>query len=351
MVVVGKSPHGGDIYTNKVKYDFSANINPLGLPKEIINEYLNCTPYLDKYPDPYCGALREAISLKDKVPYDNIICGNGAADIIYSYFSLFMNKKALIIGPTFSEYEQALATNCVKFDYYLVKEENNFKLNDELINYLKNNQYDLIIICNPNNPTGVLTHNKLLLEMLKLNINLFVDECFMDFVKDNDNYSLIRYLNKYPNLFILKAFTKIYAMAGIRLGYGITSNKETLKEMSSNTQAWNVSVVAQRCGVVACTLNDYIIKSLDYIEEQRNYLMNNLTRLGFKCYESHVNFIFFKGPKELDTKLKEKGILIRNCSNYISLDISKDYSYYRIAVRREEENKELIKMVKEIIHG
>lgn len=349
MVVFGKSPHGGDIYTNKIKIDFSANINPLGLPDSIKEAIINNVNSLESYPDPYCNELRKAISIKEDVEFDHIICGNGAAELIYSLFNTFYGKKALIVGPTFLEYEKALKCNNINFDYYLLKEEDGFLLNDKFTNYLDKNYYDLIILNNPNNPTGLLVDDDLLIRILKkikeINSFLFIDECFMDLV--SVNHSLVKYIKDYPNLFILKAFTKSYAMPGIRLGYGICSNHDIINKMSDNTQVWNVSSIAQICGVAALKEVGFLNKSISYIEKEKEYLLSNLRKFGFVCYEGTANYIFFKAIKDLDTMLLKRGIMIRNCSNYISLTDC----YYRIAVRTHEENMELIRNIKELLNG
>ncbi len=351
MIIKGITEHGGDIYKNDVEYDFSTNINPFGMPNNIKEAIINNIDNLSKYPDPYCLQLRNAISKKEKVACDNIICGNGAADLIYQYVKSFENKKCLIIEPTFSEYEKALTANNAVIDYYYLKEEDDFSLNNNFINYIKQHHYDLIVICNPNNPTGLLINKDMIKKILKILKNnngyLFLDECFNDLVLNADEYSLVNEINNYPNLFILKAFTKSYGMAGVRLGYGICSNSELLQEMSKNTQDWNVSYLAQIAGIEALNNQEFVLETVNYLEKEKKYLIEELKKLEFKLYNSSANYIFFKGQKNLKEELLKKKILIRSCKNYPGLN---EY-YYRIAVKMHKENEILIERMKEVING
>ena len=351
MVITGRSIHGGDIYKNKVKYDFSSNINPYGLPENVKKEIVRIAGEVDKYPDPYCLDLRKAISDVKGFRIDNIIASNGAGELIYSFASLYRGKKAIIVGPTFLDYEKACIVNEVNYSYYYLKEENGFLLSKSFLDYLKISEFDLVIINNPNNPTGLLVDQDILIEIAKIckdkNSFLFIDECFMDFVINNSEYSLEKYIDNFDNLFILKAFTKSYAMAGIRLGYGVCNNQDILNHLSESTCVWNVSTIAQKCGAVAIKEKEYLDESIKYIKKERDYLITNLRDLGFVCFNGETNYLFFKAFIGLDKKLLERGILIRSCANYPILD----ESYYRIAVRTKKENEILINNIREITNG
>ena len=206
-----------------------------------------------------------------------------------------------------------------------------------------------MFICNPNNPTGIPMAKKDMLNILykcvEKNVILVVDECFIDFLIDEEEYSITRELINYDNVIILKAFTKIYAMAGIRLGYLMCSNKGILSKISGIGQPWSVSTVASKCGVAALAEVGYVLRTKEYIKENREYLIKELINLGYKVFKSEVNYILFRTKNTMiKEKLEERGVLIRSCSNYRNLNDT----YFRIAVKSREDNFYLISCLKEI---
>ena len=351
MIINGKSKHGGDIYTNEIKIDFSTNVTPLGTPKEIKDEIIKNVDKLAIYPDPYCKDLINKLAKKENLKPTYFILGNGASELIYNFAYTLRKKKALIISPTFSEYEDSLKVYDIEYDYYFLKEELDFNLDTDFLDFLKIHHYDCLYICNPNNPTGKLIKKELLIKIcdycLKENIQIFLDECFYDLVDDDVKYSMKDYVELYPNLFILRAFTKSYGMAGLRLGYGICSNQELLIKLSNLVQLWNISTLAVVAGKVALDLDESIKKIKEIIKIEKAYLKQELLNLNFIVFDSTANFLFFKAERDLDKKLKEKGILIRSCANYPSLN----NQYYRIGIRLHQDNEILIKTIKEIYHG
>lgn len=340
--------HGGDIYNHKNVLDFSTNINLLGTPEAVIQAACEGVKFSQGYPDINCSNLTEAISMAEEVPMDYIICGNGAADLIFSLVLGKKPKKALIPVPSFYEYEQALSSvDCSLVCYELV-EEKGFCLQVDFLDEITE-ELDIIFLCNPNNPTGALIEPNLLMEILKLceqyNILLVVDECFMDFVDEKEMYSMKESCMNSKNLFILKAFTKLYAMPGLRLGYGISGNLELIKRMKEVSQPWSVSTPAQFAGIAALKEKEYVKISLDLIKKEKAYLVDELTKMNFKIYASKANYIFFQGKPGLYRECLNKGILIRDCSNYRGLR----EGYYRIVVNTHEENKRLVEVLKEVI--
>ena len=353
--------HGGDIYSAKERFaamenspevlDFSANINPLGLPdgvKIVLKESIDS---FDAYPDPLCRELVLSLSVYEEVPVEWIFCGNGAADIIYRTVSAIKPKKAMVLAPTFAEYEEALNTVSCTVTRFKLYESNNYQLQEDFLDALTEDM-DMLFLCNPNNPTGQLIPREFLLIVLKrcreLNILLFVDECFNDFLEEPTVYSVKEYMQEYDNLLILKAFTKIYAMAGIRLGHCITSNKELIKKLHEAGQPWSVSTPAQMAGIQAIKEREYLTRAKALIQEEREYLTENLKRCDFTVFPSNANYIFIKDAcnrqKPLYEMLFEKGILIRNCDNYHGLSSG----YYRICIRRHEDNIKLIEVLEEV---
>lgn len=336
--------HGGDIYSKPYRLDFSANINPFGMPESVKAAAMEGVVKSVHYPDVQCRKLREEIAKKEMVPEEWIICGNGAAELIFSLVRARNPRKALIISPGFAEYEQALRQSECKISFYQLEKENGFLLREGYLKYLQED-IDIAFLCNPNNPTGILIPNKILNEILKIckekRIFLVLDECFLEFVSSRLQNFQKEKLKEIPEMFIIKAFTKMYGMPGLRLGYGLCANVELLNKMRQGLQPWNVSLPAQMAGIAACTEQDFVQRTQEYISEERNFLVNELKKLRFQVYASQANYIFFEAPFNLFSVCEKEGILIRDCSNYRGLS----KGYYRIAVKTRDENKELIRVL------
>lgn len=363
-----KNPHGGA--KEKSIIDFSASVNPLGAPASVIEAAKEALEEIDRYPDPYAEDLVKAIATYEGVPSDYIICGNGASEIIYSYCAALKMEKALEIAPTFAEYEEAVRACGGEMLRYTCKADDyaagyDFVPGDDFSDCLSEVKPSVVFICNPNNPTGKLFSKefieKILIETKALSARVFMDECFMDL--SDGTWSSKEFLKEYPNLFILKAFTKTFAVPGLRLGYGLCADEKLLAKMSELMPPWNLSSVAQAAGVAAAREAEYIKKAKELIARERAYLIKELSALGFKTVSSEANFILFydsrnkrhvdcseqpshadnekepgAGGANLKEQLLEKGIAIRDCANFPGLS----EGWYRIAVRNHEDNKKLI---------
>ena len=344
MLYNTKNPHGGDIYAGKVLLDFSANTNPFGTPQAVQDAIIEALPRLHRYPDPYCRKLVSAIAEHEAVPKNYILCGNGAADLIYAYGRAVHPKKAAMLAPTFSEYAQGLS-DC-KISYYFLQESKDFSLDSGILDFLRREKPEVLFLCDPNNPTGQLTDPDLMEAILEcchdLSIRLFLDECFLDLTKDG--VSRKNDLARYPELFLLKAFTKSYGMAGVRLGYGLSADTGLLEAMSRSQQPWNISSLAQAAGIAALKQQGFLQKTIETVEKERVFLSASLARLGFRVIPSDTNYVLFQAGVGLADALREKGILIRNCDNYPGLCPG----WYRIAVRLPEENQALIRAMEEV---
>ena len=334
------NPHGGDIYGGGVKLDFPANTTPFGTPKGILDAVSAALPEVHRYPDPYCRSLVDDIADFEGVDKKYILCGNGAAELIYAYCAAVHPKTALELAPTFSEYALGLTRVSCNVKYYYLTPDNDFRLDEHFLYHLEDTTPEAVFLCNPNNPTGALIEPELLKKILDFckesHIRLFIDECFLDL--SDDGISMKPYLQDYPNLFLLKAFTKSYGMAGIRLGYCLCSDAELLKAMAQAVQPWNVSSLAQAAGIAALKEGAFLQKTKALIQSERLWLKEKLEGFGFRVCPSSVNYLLFHGPEDLHQKLKQQGIAIRNCDNYPGLTSG----WYRIAVRRHEENEILI---------
>ena len=298
--------HGGDIYRHPDVIDFSVNTNPLGTPESVKRAVQESVAKIEHYP--------EAV----------------------------WPQKALVIAPSFSEYEEALRSVGAEVEYYYLCEEDNFQIREDYVDKLSE-EIDMIFLCNPNNPTGQTIDRDMLIKILdrckKQNIVVILDECFLEFLDEPNRYEMSDLRGEYPNLLIIKAFTKIFSMPGLRLGYAISSNQDILEEMSWKLQQWNVSVPAQMAGVAALEKpKEYIRQTREYVSGQREYMRNILKMMGYVVFASKANYLFFKGRPGLEKEALEAGFLIRDCQNYEGLS----EGFYRIAVRTKEENERLI---------
>ncbi len=334
--------HGGDIYTDHIRIDFSTNINPFGPSKGVLEAAAKSLASIGCYPDVMCRKLGKALAESIHVPEEQLIFGNGAADIIYSLVTAVKPGKALLLAPSFSEYEQALKAAGCRIEYYQLKEETGFALSGAYVEALTE-ELDMIFLCSPHNPTGRKIEKVLLEQILdrcrELGIRMVLDECFYEFLEEPDRCTMQENIKGAPQLFLLRAFTKMYAMPGLRLGYGISSDQELLEQIGLVRQPWSVSNVAQAAGIAALKEPDRAAMTRAYIKEERRWMEERLLELGVICYPSDANYMLVKGPRDLGEQLKRQGILIRDCQNYRGLEPG----YYRIAVKRREENEELIK--------
>lgn len=346
MLYRTKNPHGGDVYEQKIWLDYSANTNPYGTPQGVVDAMKKTMSELHHYPDPYCRELVQAIAEFEDLPREYILCGNGAAELIYAYCDAVKPRSAMELAPTFLEYALGLERVGCRVEHYLLNQENNFDPGEEFLERLEKQKPEAVFLCNPNNPTGRSIPAQLLEKTVELctqnDIRLFLDECFLDL--SDDGISMKGHLKDYPNLFILKAFTKSYGMAGVRLGYGLCADGDLLARMSMAVQPWNVSSLAQAAGVAALKETLFLQKTKTLILEERQWLKTELESLGFWVCPSTANYLLFYGVKDLHAALREYGIAIRNCDNYQGLAPG----WYRIAVRRHEENKQLIDAIRQV---
>ena len=340
--------HGGDIYSRHIEHDFSSNINPLGLPDEVLLEISDSLWRCGNYPDPSCRELIRAISDSEWFPSGRIVCGNGAADLIYRIVSAFKPRRALVCAPTFSEYEKALTEYGCTIRQHFMNQENDFRLTCDILSDITSD-IDILFLCNPNNPTGHTIPPELMerisAKCRETRTFLVVDECFLDFVEGGRERSARQFLS--DNSAILKAFTKIYAMPGIRLGYALFGSSEAAEKAASTGQAWSVSTPAQAAGIAALRLDGYVEKTVEVISTEREFIQNGLRSLGLEYVPSEANFILFRRGLPLDEMLSQRGIALRNCENYDGLEPG----WFRTAVRLREENALLLAALREVLNG
>ena len=345
MLINEKNPHGGDIYTHTGLLDFSANINPFGIPEAVRSAAAQAIDNCTAYPDPYCRILRKRLSEKERIPADWILCGNGAAELIYSFaYSIPKEKPVLIVSPTFSEYQTALSAAGIKADHFMLKEQNGFILDDSIMN-LNFSRYSALFICTPNNPTGITVQPQLLEMLAGTGIRLFCDMCFMDMTSSAGLYNVPELLKEYSNLVILKAFTKSFAIPGLRLGYVLCSDVDFLASMSEKTPCWNVSIPAQEAGCTALECREWLSDTVKAIEHEHFRVASALSSMGIKVFPGEANFLLLYSDSDLYGRLLKQGILVRDCSNYPGLR----KGFVRIAIRLPEENSRLLEAIQEVL--
>jgi len=342
--------HGGifsdDLDYNPSLLDFSSNVNPLGFPSKVRDVFKNLS-HVSIYPDPNSNELRIHLQKYTGIPKNQIVVGNGATEIIYNYCNAFLRKqKVLIPIPTFGEYESAAKLNSATL--YFFKTMN---LNKNLSNFqdMISNK-NCIILCNPNNPTGVLTKKKNMLKILESAYDksamVFLDECFIELVPSG-NESVVSYLKEFDNLFILRSLTKSFGLAGLRVGYGL-GNKKMIEILQKIKIPWNVSGIAQKSSIKSLSDKSHLPRTLNLIRKESKFLMKSISKIkSFTCYNSDTNFILIKSKIKsniIQKRLLKRNILIRDCNTFRGLD----NNFIRIAVRTHKENLKLVEALREL---
>lgn len=341
------SIHGGDIYRNKVSLDFSVNTNPLGMPDSVRQALYRAAEECGRYPDIRAEHLTQEIASRDQVDKSFLLCGNGASELLLAVVHAIRPRETLIPVPSFFGYEKAAMGGRGKILFYEMKKEYQYQLDFGVLSLLSET-IDLLFLANPNNPVGNLLEDSLLFSLLEIckekGIYVVLDECFLEFTRDAGQESMLGKLEDYPNLVVIRAFTKIYGIPGVRLGYLASSGQDLLENIKKQLPEWNVSTFAQMAGAAACREKEYVELTRAYVEEERSYLSKGLEELGIKVFPSQANFLLIFTETELYEALLEREILIRSCKNFIGLD----RGYYRIGIRSHKENKVFLKAVRDI---
>lgn len=358
--------HGGDLYGAALQsrraegelLDFSSNINPLGVQPKVREAVSRAMERVEQYPDPLCRRLVAALAEKERVREEQLLCGNGGADLIYRFAYGLRPKKAMLPAPAFAEYEEALR----QVDTEMIFQNLNHKkqVDDAFVEALPGD-VDAVFLCNPNNPTGLLTERGRILKLLekagRTGTLVFLDECFLDFAEEDveaadgapEGYTLKDYLEEFPNLVILKSFTKMYAIPGLRLGYVLSSDRGLLERMRLAGQPWSVGGLAQEAGIAALEDAEFPRRTREFVKRERSFLKAEMEKLGFFVYDGAANYLCFcvPGERAFYEKMLEQGIVIRRCGNYRNLDAE----HYRVAVRAHEENRRLLEAFRTVLHG
>lgn len=356
--------HGGDIYGLEREtgipapewLDFSANINPLGMPKDVWISVIPAGLSAVCYPDPTCRQLRDGLAAAHGISGEMILCGNGGADLIYRIAYAMRRElaeaggsparpwKALVPAPAFLDYGQALEQAGAQVAAPIMGTD--FMLQETILDQITPD-IAVMFVCTPNNPTGLLIDPQLLERLVErtgqTGTRLVVDESFLDFVPDGKTRSLIGRLATHPHVVVLRSFTKMYAMPGIRLGYALSADLDFLKRVEQAGQCWSVNALAMAAGLAALKESDYVEASVRYLQKERPWMKAELERLGAQVWDGQANYLFFRMPgcTDLYERLLAHQIIIRRCCNYPGLT----KEYYRVAVKRHEQNEKLLRLM------
>ena len=338
--------HGGDIYRNQIRLDFSVNTNPLGMPDPVKEALHQAVEEAENYPDIRAQALSAAVAEQLQVQKEQLVFGNGASELFHAVLHAIKPSKILIPVPSFLGYEEAAKAIDCEVIFYEMKKEENFCLTDRILDVLDEN-ISLVFLANPNNPVGNLVEPELIFQIAEkcrqCDITLVLDECFMELTGKEQTYSFFKRLDEFPNVVVIRAFTKLYAIPGVRLGY-LVCEQNLAEKIRLQLPEWNLSVFAQRAGVAAIKEQEYIARAVVCIQTQRQFLLEELQAAGCSVFDSDADYLLFYSEMPLYELFLQRGILIRDCSNFRGLQ----RGYYRIAVKSEEQNRMFAEVLREI---
>lgn len=353
--------HGANLFDLSSKFnisedkflDFSSNVNPFGACPSAKEGIISNIDKVSIYPDPNYSKLKKAISNYCKCKVDHILLGSGSTELISSFTTIINPRNALIISPTYSEYERELKKLSCNISYYFSKKEDDFKIDvEDLIHTINDDAYDLVVICNPNNPTGFAFTQEEIKEILKYcSTYIMLDETYVEFI-DANTFSSTSLTDRFSNLFIIRSTSKFFSTPGIRLGYALCSNKMILDKMNEKLDLWNINIFATLMGEIMFDDLNYIYSTLEKIKTEYDYLFKELSSIrGLKVYPSSSNFILCEiTSKKLTASslydiLIKNNIIIRDCSSFDTLD----EFFFRVCILKHSDNMLLVKFLKEIL--
>lgn len=358
--------HGGNIdriaklynLERKQIIDFSCNTNPYGFPKQVKKTLIDHIKDIQHYPDPGYEELKETLAAHNGVDTNNVLVGNGGAEIIHLFIKTINPKKALIIAPTFVEYEKALVYCKTKINYFELHEQDNFVINSTKLKKELKNGYDLLVICNPNNPTGNFISpaiiSSIIYEAALSSTKVLIDESFIDFIDQPLTNSIINHLDrKQTHVYIVRSMTKFFCIPGLRLGYGISFDTSLLATIEKYRSPWSINTFSCIAGTHLYSNDMFIQKTLKKVHRRKKELYAHVSKIKtLTIYQSAVNYFLVKLPvgsvsTVVQRKLLDNNILIRDAKNFKFL-----YDrFIRIAVKKKSENKILVKSLKHYFSG
>ncbi len=349
--------HGSDLEKIERTYgikkeditSFSANVNPLGVSFLLKNTLAQKIDAITSYPDREYTALRKAIASYVHTDYSNIIVGNGSTELISLFIQIQKPKKALMIGPTYSEYEREVSLEGGRSHYYSLNEEKDFELDINELKQELQSDVDLLVICNPNNPTSSVISRKDMRKILDIckqrDIYVMVDETYVEFATNMEDITSVPLTEYYNNLVILRGTSKFFAAPGLRLGYAICGNDDLVKEIAKRQNPWTINSLAAIAGEIMFTDTEYMEQTKTLINTERNRIVERLQGIkDIKVFPPHANFVLVKllrddiTSNDLFDATIRKGLMIRDCSTFPFLD----NHYIRFCFMEPEKNDLLL---------
>ncbi len=325
--------HGGNIYDRDIRHDLSVNINPAGMPDIISDALRRGEERIGCYPEYGAVGLRRNIGECFCFDPDNIVCGNGASEILSVLGRLYEDRKVLIPVPSFVGYERAFAG--ADIEYLYLDQKRDFAVTDSLLDEIDRVRPEVLLIGNPNNPTGKLIDRELLLRLVgKCRDNdcrLIIDESFIELADGGESNSIINEVRENECIVLIRSVTKSFAVPGVRLGYMICTDDSLCDRVRSLLPEWNISVFADETGKAIFTWSgreEYLKRSEETVRVHRNRIENALAEKGYRYIRSDCNYVMFEADVELYDRLLKNGLLIRRCPDYRGLQ----GNWYRVAV-------------------
>ncbi len=352
--------HGGNVKQIGDEYglnpddiiDFSASINPLGFPAVVQKAVLEHFNNIQHYPDSHCTDLRKNIAQKISCKESNIIIGNGSNELFYLIPRALQPAKGVLLHPTFGEFKDAFCNSDIEVVEF-INDDKDFPVINTNISRLKSFDHCMAFLCNPNNPTGQLIRKDDIFEIVNDYPDrlIVIDEAFMDFVEDDEKYSVIKDAPLMDNLIVVRSLTKFYGFPGLRLGY-LAANEALVNKLMRYKEPWTVNTIAQVAGMAAINDYEFAANTRQYVAGEKTFLYNGLAMIkGIYPFQPTVNFILVRiedsisTTSEIQKLLLKNNILIRDCSNFVGLD----GSYFRVAVKTREENSNLLSALKTVM--
>ena len=332
---------------------FGANVNPLGLSRKVKAALSRHLDIISTYPDREYTSLRCAIGEYCQVSPAHVMVGNGSTELISLLIEQRRPKKTLILGPTYSEYARELSFSDSTQDYYHLNPDTGFCLN--ISDFLERLEagYDLLIICNPNNPTssviGTSDMRSILSVCQKAGTFVMIDETYVEFAPDISSVSAMSLIEEFDNFMVLRGVSKFFAAPGLRLGYGVTSSHSFLARVKEHQIPWSLNSIAAFAGELMLQDTNYIEETRSLITTERTRMLEELHKIsGITVYDAAANFILIRIRKpgmtafDLFEACIKQGMMIRDCSSFQFLE----GEYVRFCVMGREENSRLIEGIR-----
>lgn len=355
--------HGGDVDLISRMYgiekekiiNFSGNVSPMGLPFSVRNVITNNIDCICEYPDVTYLSLKEAIGEYSGANPKNITVGNGSTELISHFIAAVNPQKSIVVSPAYSEYIKEIKNCGGAFSLFELQEKDDFILNiDELLKIIDSDT-DMLVLCNPNNPTGTyVTEENLKIILQKCRETdtfVFIDETYVEFADDNVNISGVALTDEFDNLCVIRGTSKFFCCPGLRLGYAICSNSKICDIVNGRKDSWSVNSFAELCGKTMFKDKEFIKNSRSFISSERKRICDIL--IDFKniyVYKTQSNFFLLKILKEGVTskdvfdKLIKKNILIRNAEDFPFLSDR----FIRFCILLKDENDMLLNELRKI---